>query len=273
MLLLSPSVAALDKPSYLGPPPKPSPKRVVTLAPSLTQTVLALGAGDLLVGVSRFDQLPAVSRLPRVGGFIDPSVEAVISLQPDLVLVQPAPGNRRPVEKIAELGTPVLALPMRGIEETLAAIREIGKALGRTAEAERVVQEIALARERVRARAKGKKAPRVLLVYGFEPLVVAGPGSFAAELLADAGAVNAAEGVSSPYPIFSAERAVRAWADVVIDAADTSVGMEKFRNLPGLREARWVRVPSQDLMHPGPHLVRGLEELFLLLHPAVDGGK
>src|SRR5215831_8797866 len=113
MLLISGGASALDAPVYLGPKPPANVRRVVTLAPSLSETLIALGAADRLVGVSRFDDFPEVSKLPRVGGFLDPSVEAVLALKPDLVLVQPSPGNRQPVEKMAELGVPVLALRMQ----------------------------------------------------------------------------------------------------------------------------------------------------------------
>ncbi|HET7040822.1 MAG TPA: helical backbone metal receptor, partial [Gemmatimonadales bacterium] len=155
-----------DAPQWLGPKPKAPVKRVVTLAPSLTETALALGAGDLLVGVSRFDDRPEVKALPRVGGFVDPSVEAVVALSPDLVLVQPAPGNQQPVEKIAELGVPVLSLPLHSVEQTLVAIREVGKALGRDAAAKALTEKIELARASVRDRAKALPHPRVLFVYG-----------------------------------------------------------------------------------------------------------
>ncbi|MHB8874784.1 MAG: ABC transporter substrate-binding protein [Myxococcaceae bacterium] len=245
---------------------------MVTVAPSLTETVIALGAADLLVGVSRFDELPEVSKLPRVGGFIDPSVEAVVALAPDLVLVQPSPPNKRAVEKIAALGVPVLAVPMETLAATLEAIREIGRALGRSSRAEALVKEIQTARATLRAGVKGRKPLRVLFIYGFEPLVVAGPGSFAAEFLADAGAVNAAADATAAFSVYSVESAVRSRPDVVIDAADISFGWEKLAALPGLREARWTRVPSQDLLHPGPKLAQGLRELFGLLYPA-DGGR
>ena len=123
--------AAPVAPRYLGPKPPKNVGRVVTLAPSVTEIVVALGAAERLVGVSRFDELPEVKSLPRVGGFVDPSVEAILGLRPDLVMVQPSPGNQRPVEKLAELGTPVLALPMHTVAQTLASIREAGRALGR----------------------------------------------------------------------------------------------------------------------------------------------
>ncbi len=256
-------------PRLLGPRREGKVRRVVTLAPSLTEMVLAMGAGDTLVGVSRFDEDKAVAALPRVGGFVDPSVEAVIALKPDVVLVQPGPGNQRPVERMAELGVPVLLLPLHSVTDTLAALRAVGQALGRDKEADAIVSGIESTRVRVREAAKKLPAPRVLFAYGFEPLVVAGPGSFADELLRDAGAVNVAADGGSAYTVYSVERAVRARPDVVVDAADVDVGKEKLRGLAGLSSARWVDVPSLALLQPGPSLGRGLEELFGLLHPGV----
>ena len=251
----------------LGPAPRGEVRRVVTLAPSLTEVVLALGAADRLVGVSRFDERPEVSRLPRVGGFVDPSVEAVMALHPDLVLAQPGPGNRRAVETMAALGAPVLLLPLGTVADVLAAERAAGKALGRAEQGEALARELEATRARIRERARLRSPVRVLLVYGFEPLVVAGPGGFADELLADAGAVNVAADAASPYPVYSVERALRSRPEVILDAADTAAGRDRLRALPGLHEARWAAVPGQALLHPGPALGRGLEQLFQLLHP------
>jgi iron complex transport system substrate-binding protein len=256
-----------EGPTYLGPKPPASVRRIVTLAPSLTETVIALGATERLVGVSRFDEFAEVAQLPRVGGFIDPSVEAVLALKPDLVLVQPSPGNRQPVEKMAELGTPILVLPMRSVAEILSGIAAIGTALNLSDRARAITAAIERSRESIRAKAKVPRRIRALFIYGFEPLVVAGPGSFADELLKDAGAINAAENASSPYQTYSVESAIRSGAEVVIVAADDASSHEKFSRLPGLKQARWVRLESKDLLHPGPGLARGLEELFRLLHP------
>jgi cobalamin transport system substrate-binding protein len=272
LLLGAGSTTTADAPKWLGPKPKAQVKRVVTLAPSLTDMALALGAGDLLVGVSRFDERPEVKALPRVGGFVDPSVEAVLSLSPDLVLVQPGPGNQQPVEKMAELGAPVLLLPLHSVAQVLVAIRETGKALGRDAAARELAERIEQARAGVRERAKALPHPRVLFVYGWEPLVVAGPGSFADELLRDAGAVNAASDAKSPYPVYSVESALAARVEVVVNAAGRHEGGgDRLRELPGLKDARWVELPSLDLLHPGPRLAEGLEELFRLLHPPTAG--
>jgi len=251
----------------LGPAPAGVVRRVVTLAPSLTDVVLAVGAGDRLVGVSRFDERPEVSRLPRVGGFVDPSVEAVLALHPDLVLAQPGPGNRRAVETLAELGAPVLLLPLGTVGDVLAAERAVGRALGRTEQGEGLARDLERTRAQVRARARAERPVRVLLVYGFDPLVVAGPGGFADELLADAGALNVARDAAGPYPVYSVERAVESRPEVVLDAADVPAGRDRLRALPGLREARWAEVPDHALLHPGPALGKALEQLFGLLHP------
>ena len=251
----------------LGGAPTGEVRRVVTLTPSLTDVVLALGAGDRLVGVSRFDERPEVTRLPRVGGFVDPSVEAVMALHPDLVLAEPGPGNRQAVERIAELGAPVLLLPLGTVSDVLAAERAAGKVLGRTREGEALARDLEATRVRIRERARGRPPVRVLLVYGFDPLVVAGPGGFADELLSDAGALNVAADAASPYPVYSVERALKSRPELILDAAMTPTGRDRLRELPGLAEARWASVPGQALLHPGPALGRGLEQLFALVHP------
>lgn len=260
--------AAPIAPTYLGPKPPAHVARLVTLAPALTETVIALGCLERLVGVSRFDDLAAVARLPRVGGFIDPSVEAVLALKPNLVLVQPSPGNRVPVQKMAELGLPVLALPMQSVADVLSGIREIGKALGKDERARMLTASIEQRRQSIRAQVSRQKPVRALFVYGLEPLVVAGPGSYIDELLRDAGATNAAGDATSPYQTYSLESALRSRADVVIVASADSSAEEELSRLPGLKEARWVRLESNDLLHPGPRLADGLDELARLLHGA-----
>ncbi len=267
--LVATSALAVEQPQYLGPTPKGPEKlkRIVTLAPSLTETVLELGERERLVGVSRFDEFPEVKSVRRVGGFIDPSIEAVIALRPDLVLVQPAPGNQRPVEKLAELGVPVLALPMHTIGQTLQSIREVGRVLGRPEKAEEIVRRIEATREQARRRAVDRPKLRVLFVYDFEPLVVAGPGSFADELLRDVGAKNAAEKADTPYPVYPVEAVLAAKPDVIIDSDHDPHGADKLRRLAKLKDARWIRLPSEDLMHPGPNLGRGLEHLARALYP------
>lgn len=251
---------------WLGPKPPATITRVVTIAPSLTETVLALDAAKTLVGVSRFDDAPEVKGLPRVGGFVDPSVETVFSLAPHLVLVQMSPGNQKPIEKLASLGVPVLALPLTTIADTEDALRVVGAALGRTERAEQLVRELEDARRAARSHAP-KTPPTVLFIYGYSPLVVAGPGSFADELLSDCGVTNVVPKAPTAYPVWSKERLVAAPPKVMVDAADTAEGREAVRALTP--KSRWVSLTNKDLLHPGPRLARGLEALCATLTGAV----
>jgi iron complex transport system substrate-binding protein len=260
-LLLVLPLSALPRSASLGPGPKApaAVRRVVTLAPSLTDVVLALGEGKRLVGVSRFDEQPEVAQLPRVGGFSDPSVEAVARLRPDLVLCSPGPGNRRAVETLAGMGVPVRLYPLEDVEGVLVALREVGALLGKGAEGEELAWGLEAARARVRAEAEGKPRPRVLVVYGVEPLVAAGPGRFADELLRDAGGLNVLAPPSGAWVTLPVERAMALKPDLVINAAEPDTGSAKLKTLPGLKEARWETVAGKELLYPGPRLAKGWE--------------
>lgn len=245
---------------WLGPPPPKPAARVVTLAPSLTETVLALGAKDALVAVSRFCDFPEVAGLPRTGGLNDLSVETVVALKPELVVVQKAQGNQKAVETLARLGVPVLALTLTTVDDVATAMTELGRALGREAKAKELVDALAAARAKERA-VKAAKPKTVLFVVGFSPLVVAGPGSFPHELLEDCGVRNIVEKAPTAYPTYSLERAVQLAPDVVVDASDVREGRETVEALPPMKKARWVTLPNKDVLHPGPALAKALPSL------------
>lgn len=262
------SVEAQAKVLRLGPKPPAEVKRVVTVAPSLTETVLALGAGDTLVGVSRFDEAKEVAALPRVGGYNDPSLEAVLALKPQLVLAQMAPSNQTAVEKLAELGIPVIAMSLTTMADAVEAIVVVGEVLNRKEEAAKLEGSIRTAREEIRARAKKRTHhPKVLFVVSFSPLIVAGPGSFIHELLEDVGARNVAAKATTPFPQFSLERVVKLEPDLIIDAAFTDEGKQLVKDLPALKKARWVKMDSSELWHPGPSLAQGLAKLESWVYP------
>jgi iron complex transport system substrate-binding protein len=251
-------VLAASPAQWLGPKPPTVVTRVVTVAPSLTETVLALGAKDTLVGVSRFDEDDAVKALPRVGGFVDPSIETILTLKPHLVVVQKSPGNQKPVEKLASLGVPVLALALTSVADAVAAMQTLGEVLGRVEQARALVKSLEAARAEQRALAP-KRPPTVVFVYGFSPLVVAGPGSFAAELLDDCGVKNVVPAAPTAYPVWSRELLLASPPEVLVDASDTAEGRQAVRAL--VPKARWVTLTNKDLLHPGPSLARALAPL------------
>jgi len=248
---------------HLGPPSPARAQRVVTLAPSLAEVVLALDAGDKLVGVTRFDDDPRVAKLPRIGGYNDPQPEAVLAVKPDLVLAEPAPANRGPVETVARLGVPIEAFPLSTVQDIEDAIAGIANLLGVPEKGRTVDEQIEKARARARSAAAGKPRVRALLVFGLDPLVVAGRTGFAGELLEDAGGGNAAGNAEKPFFRFSAEAAVRAAPEVIVlCGVDTPAGRPP---VPGLEKARIARLRSTALLHPGPRIPEALDDLAAAL--------
>jgi iron complex transport system substrate-binding protein len=258
-LLLAAAIAR----QHLGPAVPAEVRRVITLAPSLSEIVLALGAGDRLVGVTRFDDDPRVAKVPRVGGYNDPEPETVLGLRPDLVLAQPAPENRGPVETLARLGIPVEAFALEDVEEVEQAMEQIGALLGVRERGRALRDQLERHRARVRSEAARRAPVRALLVFGLDPLVVAGPRGFAGELLRDSGAVNAAGDAERPFARMSVEAAVRAQPDVIVICGfDPPPGRPP---IPGLPRARVEKLRSTALLHPGPRLAEGLDDLVAAL--------
>jgi iron complex transport system substrate-binding protein len=261
-------------PVWAGPRPKTPPRRVVVLAPSLTDVILALGLGDRLVGVTRLDDAPEVAKLPRVGGYLDPNPEVVLGLSPDIVLWVTNGTALPAVRRIAELSRasgkpfPVVALQIDGLRDVLATPRAVGDALGEPGRGARLAQELGEQVEAVRRRAAGLPKRRVLFVVGREPLVVAGPGSFPDELLRACGAENVVRG-DRPWPVYPLEKAVADDPDLVVDAApqEPPEGIRRLDAIPAVRRGAVYRLANDDLIRPGPRMVRALAGLLRGIHP------
>jgi len=241
---------------HLGPPVPAEVRRVVTVAPSLSEIVLALGAQDRLAGVTRFDDDPRTEKLPRIGGYNDPQPEAVLAVKPDLVLAEPSPENRGPVETLARLGIPVEAFPLATVANIEDAVAAIAGLLGLPERGRALRESLEQARQQARALASGRT--RALLVFGLDPLVVAGPHGFAGELLEDAGGENAAGDNALPFFRLSTEAAVRSAPQVIVlCGVEAPAGR---RPIPGLN-TRVTSLRSTALLHPGPRLPEALADL------------
>jgi iron complex transport system substrate-binding protein len=256
---------------WVGPRPKGPARRIVSLAPSLTDVLLALGKADRIVGVTRVDRSPEVASRPRVGGFLDPNPEAILALRPDLVLWVTDGGALSAVRRTTELSAGafgLLAIPVITVADVVAEARLVGEAVGDPAAGSALADRLQRGVDRLRARSAGLARRRVLFVVGRDPLVVAGPGSFPDELLRLAGCDNAVGG-SRPWPIYPVELAVGSNPDLVIDAAvdEPAEGMTRLVAIPAVRRGAVVRLSSDDLLRPGPRMIDALDELFRLLHP------
>lgn len=252
-------------------------RRVVSLNPSLTAIVVAVGARERLVGVDDFSarQEPGVASLPRVGGLYDPSLEAVVGLQPDLVLLVPSAQQRDFRQRLASVGIPVLAVDPTSFEDVLASIETLGVRLGHAAEARARVDAIRQARAAVEAKAAEGPRPRTVLVLQREPLYVVGQGSFIDEMLRAAGAENLAASLPDPYPRAGLEWLVAAAPEVILDASadpEPAAGYwSRWPSLPAVQRGRVVSVDAGLVTLPGPALDEALRALARALHPPAAG--
>jgi iron complex transport system substrate-binding protein len=250
--------------------------RVVSLGPATTEALFAIGAGGAVVARSRFcDWPPEATRLPAVGG-IEPDVEAILQLQPELVVGPSGAWSGRVAQTMAAHGVATWFPPeIQSLEGIDALLLALGHKTGHADEARRVVMTLDQQERAVEAAVAKEPKPRVLFVVGTSPVVVAGPGTFANELLVDAGATNAVTD-GGAWPKLGFERVVELDPDVVVDASGSeSDGAHITRDTPGWSGVRAVReghvIPMSDerVLRPGPRIGEGLGVLAHALHPGV----
>jgi len=247
------------------------PRRVVSLAPSLTEIVFLIGRGRSLVGVTRFCNVPAAaSRLPKIGGVSDPDVERIVALSPDLVLCTTDGNPRDKVRALEEMGIPCFAVAPQDLDAVFTAIERLGTLLGAT---DRGRAEAGALRRRARlARPSPGDAetPAVLFVVSTAPIIAAGEGTFMDELVRLAGGRNAAARFSGRYPRLSVEGLVAARPDVIFVAGMS--GVERFppevtrwKEVPAFRNGDVVTLDGDLVTRPGPRLVDALERVSAAL--------
>ncbi len=274
-LLLLVSLASLAWGAAPASSPSPAPPaRIVSLAPSITETLFALGAGDRVVAVSDFcDHPPEVRRLPRVGSFNAPSVEAVLAARPDVAIGAPSPGNHENVLTMRRLGIRVEIVDPERLADLPAVTRRIAAIAGVPEAGERLVATMAREMDAVRARVAGAPKPRVLMLVGQDPLIAVGPESFLGEMLVEAGALNLAP-QGEAWPRLNVEVVIAADPEVIVDCSmGTEAGtatLEYWTRFPSITAVKNRRVHpfrSFEALRPGPRLAVALEELARVLHP------
>ncbi len=276
--VLSCAAACLVASTCLAAPPIRSaagdgPHRIVSLAPSVTEALFALGAGARVAGVTRYaDWPPAVRALPKVGGFVDVSLEAVLALQPDLVAGVRAQASLGVVEALRRAGVRVVLVPGERLDDALAALQQLGQVVGKARVALALVARLRAGLDDVRQAVAGRRRPRVLVVLGHRPLVVAGPHTLPADLVEVAGGQNVAAGARARWATWGMEEVVAARPEVIVDAAMGDEGAPPWKgwnDLPAVRAGRVVRPEPWMLSRAGPRVVEGARWLARQLHPAV----
>ncbi len=240
------------------------PQRIVSLAPNITEVLFALGLGDQVTGVTKYcDYPPEAKSRQKVGGYIDPDLEAILAAGPDLVVGMSGAATDKITPDLEKAKIPFVVLRMRNIEETIAGVAALAEAVGAP---KKGVSMAGALRASLTPRHDGKGAkPKTLFVLGHKPLVVAGPGTFGHELIELAGGTNAAGGLDTPYPQLDAEKVITLAPEVVIDANMGQSDTERnafwatYEAIPAVKSGHVSTFDDPSLLRQGPRLVQALE--------------
>jgi len=254
----------------------PSPaQRVVSLIPSMTDVVIAIGASDRLVARTRYDTDPRIADLPSLEDALTPSVEWLIQREADLVIAWPDRQSRTVVTRLAELGVPVYTSTIETLDDMRRGVEHLGTLLGLRASTDSLVGALDAAISDVREAVADRPVVDVVYLIGLDPPVAAGTGSFIDELISIAGGHNVLADAPSAWPPVSVEEIVARRPDVLLIAVPES-GEEVHRRLltmPGLRRLDAVRqgrvrvLDASQFNRPGPGLIEAVRVLARAIHP------
>ena len=252
----------------------PGPQRVVSLAPSVTETLFALGFGDRLVGVTTYcDYPPEARRLPKIGGFMNPSLEAIVDKKPDVVIGVNTATDPAKAREMERLGLKVNLISVASLNDILAGIKSVARLMGSSEAGEKLVLKIERQFNQVKKRVAPAPRRSTLLVVGLRPLVAVGGKNFIDELITLAGGDNIAGNAAQPWLNLPDEYVVAKAPQVIIEAG---MGSERaasaqhwgdLKSIPAVKEGRVYSYPSDKILRPGPRVGEGLEEIARMVHP------
>jgi iron complex transport system substrate-binding protein len=257
------------------------PARIVSLVPSVTEIIYALGAEDRLAGRTDYCEVPAAARAkPSVGGMVNPSLETLVALKPDLVIATEEGNREETIQQLARLRIPTYLVHATRLDALFDEIARLGVLTGRQAAVGPLTEALTRRVEAVRRAVAPFPRPRVLYVIWPEPLIVPGRESLLTELIDIAGGNSVTRGESASYVRFSVEAAVARAPQVIVlaDHASANGGRSgagrpepdkwrRFSSVPAIRAGRLHSVDLSILHRYGPTVVDGLEALARIIHP------
>jgi len=249
-------------------------KRVVSLAPNLTEIVYAVGAGETLVGVTSYCDYPAeAQRVAKVGDTLHPSVERIIALRPQVVLVSTASQLEAFARQLDSHHIAVFVTDPRDLEGVFRSIQQVGLILNRQDQAAQLVKELRARTAAVEAAVKTRPPINVFYQLSDEPLYTAGKDAFVTDLIRRAGGASITAAVPGAWPKYSAESALAARPEAVILPTGGSTGTgnsfltSALKRSPAAINGKVFKINADHLSRPGPRAVKGLEEMARALHP------
>ncbi len=252
------------------------PKRVVSLAPNITEILFSLGLDEEIVGVSIHCNYPEKARSkPRVGSYISLDFEKITSLKPDLIIATGAGNTRDMVDRLGKLGFPSYVIYPKNFNDILKSILHIGQVVNREKEAKQIAEEMKRRSQRVIELTKDLPRPKVFIEIGDAPVVTVGKGSFADDLIRLAGGENIAGNEKEVYPRFGMEEILKRAPEVIVISSMNPKGdyqkilqeWNRWKTIPAVKNGRIHLIDSDLLDRPSPRIIDGLEELARVLHP------
>ncbi|MFQ5441715.1 MAG: ABC transporter substrate-binding protein [Thermodesulfobacteriota bacterium] len=275
--------------AQIGPPESLTPPcdRIVSLAPSITEEVFALGLGEKVVGVTRFcDYPPAALKIKRVGGYFDPNYEAILALEPGIVILLPE--HREAREYMEELGLNTFTVNHGNISGILNSAAAMGRLCGAEEKAGEITSEIESRMKKIKEKTAGLKRPGVMVSINrdissgtLKDVYIAGRDGFYDEMVNLAGGRNVYRGALVKYPVVSGEGMVSLNPDVIIDVVpdfrgrgvNVETALKDWRSIPGLKAAETGRVyllGGNYVARPGPRFILILEDMARAIHPEIQ---
>jgi len=254
----------------------PDPKRIVSLAPSITEILYSLSLGERIAGVTEFSNYPDMAKSkPKVGTYISLNIEKIVSLEPDLIIAIADGNKKESVDTLERLGYSVYAVNPRCVQDILKTIENIGDITNCGDRAGRLVYELKSRIDYVESRTKEIKGPGVFVQIGINPIITVGRDTFHNDMITMAGGFNISGHEKAKYPQYNMEEILLKSPDIIIiSSMHRGGGFERkkeewknWKNIPAVRNGRIYIIDSDLIDHPSPRIVDGLEELARLIHP------
>lgn len=251
-------------------------QRIISLAPSNTEILFAIGAGDRVIGVTTFDDYPEeVLQIEKIGDFNGMNLERIIELEPDLV-INYGEGITEETQRLVEAGIQIAGFEPESIEEIIETIKKIGLLTGNGSEAEALSLEMLTKEAELIEKVKGLESKKVFYEIWHEPLMAAGPGSFVDQLILLAGGVNVAGDAESEYPQFDLEQLIERNPQIYLTANDLpekTVDSIKerpgYENIDAIENGQVYLLDGNVMSRPGPRIIEALEILIKAIHPEI----
>jgi len=244
--------------------------RAISLAPSLTEMIFAVGAGDTLVGVTSYCNYPEQAKaIEKVGDTMTPNIERIIALKPQIVFVSTASQLEAFTKTLDDQGIAVFVSDGKSLDDVYRSLNQFGDLFGTRKRAANLVSDLTQRADAVRSSVEGKPTPKVFVQISNDPLFTIGKDSFLTEVLDHAGGSSATKDVPTAYPKLSKETAMAMGPDVIIlsDSDDNKEPNVVFKDSRAVKNGRVYRVNADILSRPGPRLVDAIEQIARDLHP------